>query len=317
MMKRKYFFAACLILIFLAAGHSRQGVAEPSRLSCDEEAALFSLAQLEPLDLSPKQVIVEVYISPSPELQSFQRLLPQIWPRVQDFYARLGVLLTQVPGRVTPGPLDPRLRVRLEALPHKEWLARTYRAFKVEPPFRLRFLQVCQDKYAFAHLHLSTIHLDTHRFQKEVCEAHGERGATQSRIFAHLIIHELGHLFGLYHAHEFINDPIPEYLPDGKTPNFMSQHLTETKELGFTEWQRLLIHSFLGGGKVYQQYRLVDFDSLRYLELIKVHNRYLEPSKEKAFLPIRPQAFGDNEDEEDEEDDDFRFPGERVLTRCR
>ena len=94
---------------------------------------------------------------------------------------------------------------------------------------------------------------------------------------AHVIIHELGHLFGLYHAHEFINDPITEYLPDGKTPNFMSHYLGQPGQLGFVEFQRRLVHSYLGGEKVFKQYHQVDFDPLRYLELLKRHNNYQEP----------------------------------------
>lgn len=316
-MSRKIFPGAYLLLILSFLSLSSLKAGTPASLSYQEEAALFSLGDLGPLDLSPKQVTVEVYVSPAPELRPFQRLLPQVWPRVQDFYARMGVLLKMVPGGATPGHLEPRSRIRLEALNHKEWLARTYQAFKVDPPFRLRFLKVCQDKYAFAHLHLSTIHLDARRFQEEVLGGAGHR-SFEVRTFAHLLIHELGHMFGLYHAHEFVNDPIPEFLPDGRTPNFMSQHLLDAKELGFTDWQRRLVHSFLGGGKVFQQHRQVDFDSLRYLELLKVHNRYLEPPPEKAPLPFKPLAFGDNEDEEDEEDDDdFRSGGRTLFTRCR
>lgn len=316
-MRQKYLPALFLLPLFLGTALLGLKAASSANLSYQEEAALFSLTDLEPLDLSPKTVAVEVYVSPAPELRPFQQLLPQIWPRVQDFYAQMGVLLKLVPGQARSEPLNPRTRVRLEALTHKEWLARTYQAFKVEPPFRFRFLKVCQDKYAFAHLHLSTIHLDARRFQEEICGEGGKR-TLQIRNFAHLLIHELGHLFGLYHAHEFINDPIPEFLPDGRTPNFMSQHLVDYKEVGFTDWQRRLVHSFLSGGKVFQQYRQVDFDSLRYLELIKVHNRYLEPLPKNAGLPLKPLAFGDYEDEEDEDDDDdFSARGRTLLTRSR
>jgi hypothetical protein len=37
------------------------------------------------------------------------------------------------------------------------------------------------------------------------------------------------------------------------------------------------VHSYLSGGKVFQQYRYVNFDPLRYLELVKLHNNYQEP----------------------------------------
>jgi len=285
-------------------------------ISYKQEAALFSLADLGPVDLSPKRVTVEVHVSPSPDLHPFHRLLPQVWPRVQNFYAQMGVLLEMVPGKPEPGPLESGKRLRLEALTHKEWLGRTYKAFKVEPPFRLRFLTVCQDKYAFAHLHLSTIHLDFKRFQESVCGEGSGEAAKDVEKFAGLIIHELGHLFGLYHAHEFVNDLIPEMLPDGKTANFMSHYLTHPGGLGFVDVQKRLMHSFLSGGKIYQQYRQVDFDPLRYLELLKLHNKYQEPPAKKSERLVRPAAFGDNEDEEDEEDD-LRFLSQPRLTRCR
>jgi hypothetical protein len=228
----------------------------------------------------------------------------------------MDVLLEMVPGKPEPGPLASGKRLRLEALTHKEWLGRTYKAFKVEPPFRLRFLAVCQDKYAFAHLHLSAIHLDFKRFQESVCGNRPGEAEQDVEKFTNLIIHELGHLFGLYHAHEFVNDLIPELLPDGKTPNFMSHYLTYPGGLGFVDFQKRLVHSFLSGGKVYQQYRQVDFDPLRYLELLKVHNNYQEPPPQKSEGRVRPLAFGDNEDEEDEED--ISVPADqKCFTRSR
>lgn len=245
--------------------------------SLPQEAVLFSLSDLGPVDLTPKRVTVEVYGSSQPELYAFHRLLPQAWQQVANFYARMGLALEMVSGTATPGELSPRKRLRLEALSYKEWLNRTFKAFQVEPEFQPRFLVVCLNKYAFAHLNLSTIHIDFKHFQKDICRTKlGEAQKNPQRL-AHLIIHELGHLFGLYHAHEFANDPIPEFLPDGETPNFMSHYLAEEGELGLVELQRLLVHSYLSGGRVFRQYQQVDFDPLRYLELIKRHNNFQEP----------------------------------------
>ncbi|MGQ9688157.1 MAG: hypothetical protein ACUVXF_05125 [Desulfobaccales bacterium] len=244
------------------------------QLSPAQEAALFSLNDLGSVDVSPKRVVVEVYAFESLELDSFHRLLPQAWEGVRHFYAHLGVLLEMVPGRATPGNLEAGKRLRLEALPHQEWLNRTFTAFQVAPPYQARFMTVCRDKYAFAHLHLSTIHLDYRRFQDDICGQPREESRRSAELLANLMIHELGHLFGLYHAHEFVNDPILEYLSDRRTPNFMSQHLVKPGGLGFVEFQKRLVHSYLSRGKVFQQYRAVDFDPLRYLELVKRHNRY-------------------------------------------
>ena len=276
-MWKKIFLGSCVGLLFLGLSvmGSRGRTAES--LPASQEAALFSLADLGPLDLSPKHVVVEIYASPQPELNSFHRLLQEAWPIVQAFYEKMGIRLEMVPGQAAPGNLAAGKRLRLEALTHEAWLDRTFKAFQVEPPFRSRFTAVCRDKYAFAHLNLSTIHLDYRHFEKDIC-SDGVRDARYNpQKLANLIIHELGHLFGLYHANEFVNDPIPEFLPDGRTPDFMGQHLTQPHSLGFVEFQRRLAHSYLSGGKVFQQYRYVNFDPLRYLELIKLYNNYQEP----------------------------------------
>lgn len=249
--------------------------AEPGSLP--REAVLYSLADLGPVDLSPKRVTVEIYVSPQPELTPFHRLLPQAWRQVANFYAKMGLLLDMVPASATPGDLSARKHLRLEALSHREWLKRTFQAFRVEPQFRPRFMLVCQDKYAFAHLNLSTIHIDFRHFQRDICSTKPGEAKNNPERLGRLIIHELGHLFGLYHAHEFANDPIPEFLPDGQTANFMSHYLGEEGGLGFVEFQRRLVHSYLSGGKVFRQYQHVDFDPLRYLELLKRHNNYQEP----------------------------------------
>jgi hypothetical protein len=273
---KKFFLGSCLGLLFLTLSviGTRGRSAEP--LPASKESSLFSMADLGPVDLSPKRVVVEVYASPHPDLSSFEVLFPQAWPLVQAFYTKMGVILEMLPGKSTPGALVPGKHLRLEALTHDEWLDRTFKAFQVEPPFRNRFLRVCQDKYAFAHLNLSTIHMDYKHIQKDIFSKRPRDAQNNPEKLANLIIHEMGHLFGLYHANEFVNDPIPEFLPDGKTPDFMSQNLAQPG-LGFVEFQKRLVHSYLSGGKVFEQYRYADFDPLRYLELLKRYNNYQEP----------------------------------------
>ncbi|MFZ2086999.1 MAG: hypothetical protein WAU47_00360, partial [Desulfobaccales bacterium] len=154
-MWKKFFIVSFFgLLVWHFAARTEQ-VRSADALPPSGEAALFSLADLGPLDLSPKRVSIEVFTSPHAELQTFQVLFPQAWPMVQAFYVKMGVILELVPGSATPGELVPGKRLRLEALSHVEWLDRTYQAFQVEPPYRSRFRLVCQDKYAFAHLHLS------------------------------------------------------------------------------------------------------------------------------------------------------------------
>jgi hypothetical protein len=299
---RAIYFGVALLLL-LGLGCLAAGAQE---LSLREEAALFSFADLGPVDLSPKTVTVEVYVSPDAELADCRRMLPLVWERVQNFYARMGVNLRPETAGPQAGPLAPAQRLRVELLAHKEWLNRSFKAFDVAPPFRLRFLQVCRDKCAFAHLPLSVVQISFKRFQEtEFSTAPGKSQQNRDWL-ANLLIHELGHLLGLYHAHEFVNHPIPVNLPD-KTPNFMSHQIAFKTELGFVEFQKLLVHSYLGRGKVYQEYQYVNFDPLRYLELVKRHNGYREPVPKVAKMANKLKKKGktktfDGADDEDEED---------------
>jgi hypothetical protein len=272
---------ASLILSLVFLGALAAGV--PARdLSPGDEAALFSLADLGPVDLSPKTVTVEVYAAPDPELADCRRALPLAWEQVQQFYRRMGVNLVQAPAAPEPGPLAPGKRLRLELLPDKLWLARSFKAFEVEPPFRLRFLQVCKNKCAFAHLPLSVIHISFKRYQDAEPDSESREPGPNRNWLANLLIHELGHLMGLYHVNEFTNDPIACGAMDASLPNFMSQDIAFKSRLGVEEFQKRFLHSYLGGGKVFQQYQQVDFDPLRYLELVKKYNGFREPLPAKA-----------------------------------
>ncbi len=272
---------AALLWAGMAAAAGAAGPPAPN----PEERALFDLRRLGPVDLSPKAVKVEVYIAPLEELQPFARSFPQVWGKVQRFYRRLGVELVHLPAGPRPGPVAPAERLRLEVLPYQEWLNRTYEAFQVAPPFRLSFLSVCRNKYAFAHLPLSVIHFSYRRFHEQVLRPEADSEGDKVHLLAHLLIHELGHLMGLYHSHEFVNDPVEDHLPDGVTPNFMSHELTSPGELGFVPWQRQVIHSYLSKGRVYEQYRRVDFDLLRYLERVKEANGFREPARRPPQAP--------------------------------
>jgi hypothetical protein len=296
---------AVTLLLVLALGSALEAAAGP--LSPREEAALFSLADLGPVDLSVKTVTVEVYVSPSRELDDCRRMLAQVWVQVQAFYARLGVNLEYLPGKAEPGPLEPAKHLRLEFLADKEWLNKSYKAFNVAPPFRLRFLQVCLNKCAFAHLPLSVVHISFKRFKDAEFSTEPGQASLNQNWLANLLTHELGHLLGLYHYHEFTDDPVARAPRARGLPNFMGQKITLKPELGFTEVQRRLIHSYLGGGKVYQQYRQVDFDPLRYLELVKLRNNFHEPVPKVGKMARQLKGEGktktfDGEDDEDNDD---------------
>ncbi len=298
----RHFWGVALILVLVLGA----AAAAPARdLTPQEEAALFSYGDLGKVDLSPKQVELEVYVSPSPELAACWRMIAQVQDQVQQFYARLGVYLVYVPAGPKPGPLTPAQRLRVELLSDKEWLDKSFRAFDVAPPLRLRFLQVCRDKCAYSHLPLSTVHVSFKRFEQAQFSADPKDESLNRNWLANLLVHELGHLMGLYHAHEFANDPIPVRLSD-RTPNFMSQKIAFKKAMGFVEFQRLLIHSYLGKGKVYQQYQAVNFDPLRYLELVKAANNYREPLPKVNKMAQRvkkgnPKTFDDDDDNDDDD----------------
>ncbi len=194
----KHFWAAALIL-FLTL--SLAAAAAARDLTPREEAALFSYGDLGKVDLTPKKVELEVYVSPSPELAACQRMLAQVQDQVQQFYARMGVHLVYVPAGPNPGPLAPAQRLRIELLSDKEWLDKSFKAFEVAPPLRLRFLQVCRDKCAYAHLPLSVVHISFTRFEQAQLSADPKDESLNRNWLANLLCHELGHLLGLYHAH--------------------------------------------------------------------------------------------------------------------
>jgi hypothetical protein len=86
---------------------------------------------------------------------------------------------------------------------------------------------------------------------------------------------------GLYHSFEFTNDPVAVEAKATETPNFMSHDIAFKSTLGFVDFQKRLIHSYLGGGRVFQQYQQADFDALKYLELVKRYNGFQEPPPTK------------------------------------
>jgi hypothetical protein len=298
--------AVLVLLLVWALGGT---IAQARSLDSREEAALFSLRDLGSVDLSPKTVTVEFYVSPDEELADCRRMLAAVWEQVRHFYARMGVNLVEVSGPAQPGPLAPAKRLRIEILTDRQWLNQSFKAFDVAPPFQLRFLQVCLDKCAFAHLQLSTIHISFKRFKKAEFSTDSKDAGLNRQWLANLLIHELGHLLSLYHSFEFTNDPVALEAKAAKAPNFMSHDIAFKDSLGFVDFQKRLVHSYLSGGRVFQQYRQVDFDALKYLELVKRYNGFQESPSIKSAKPAkislriksdRIKTFDDN-DEDDED----------------
>jgi hypothetical protein len=87
--------------------------------------------------------------------------------------------------------------------------------------------------------------------------------------------------------------------------NFMSQDIAFQTSLGFVEFQKLLLHSYLGGGRVFQQYRQVNFDPLRYLEMVARADGYRETSPRRAAkisysFYKKFKTFDDDDDDDDD-----------------
>jgi hypothetical protein len=304
--KAKYAWGVALLLVLVLGS---TGMVPARSLDSREEAALFFLGDLGPVDLSPKQVTVEVYVAPDEELADCRRMLAQVLEQVRQFYARMDVNLVEVTGQKEPGSLAPAKRLRIELLPDRQWLNQSFKAFDVAPPFQLRFLQVCVDKCAFAHLQLSTIHVSFKRFKKAEFSADPRDAGLNRHWLANLLIHELGHLLGLYHSFEFTNDPVALEAKTAKTPNFMSHDIAFKRDLGFVDFQKRLIHSYLGGGRVFLQHQQVNFDALNYLDLVKRYNGFQESPPLKTakagkishrVQPDRIKTF-DDDDEGDED----------------
>ena len=130
-------------------------------------------------------------------------------------------------------------------------------------------------------------------------------------------------MLGLYHSFEFTDDPVALEAGATKTPNFMSHDIAFKSTLGFVDFQKRLIHSYLGGGRVFQQYQQVNFDALSYLEMVKRYNGY------KESPPIKTAKAGkisyrvksdkirtfDDDDEEDEDDGGLRSRGQGPKSR--
>jgi hypothetical protein len=75
------------------------------------------------------------------------------------------------------------------------------------------------------------------------------------------------------------------------------------------DFQKRLIHSYLGGGRVFQQHQQVNFDPLNYLEQVKRYNGFHEspPVKTAKAAKISHRVKSERIktfDDDDEDDDD-------------
>tara|TARA_Y100000034_G_scaffold128146_1_gene182268 strand:- start:884 stop:1891 length:1008 start_codon:yes stop_codon:yes gene_type:complete len=83
---------------------------------------------------------------------------------------------------------------------------------------------------------------------------------------AMIIAHEVGHIFGLHHTHQFSNDRLEDMMKNG-LPNVMSYQEVGPGKYGFdiTEKQVGEIREYVKKGKPYQDLKGVGFNLVKYL----------------------------------------------------
>jgi len=102
------------------------------------------------------------------------------------------------------------------------------------------------------------------------------------KMSAHLIAHELGHLFGLVHSFQYLDDDVENY--HGKIPNVMSYEKTnmdpESKfGFGATDSQKKIVRSFLAGREIYKLMDQAGWDFGEYCRLFEKKRGYKEFGK--------------------------------------
>ena len=87
-------------------------------------------------------------------------------------------------------------------------------------------------------------------------------------------MHEIGHLAGLWHTHQFDNDPIGEMV--GDVPNVMSYKDSTDGEYGFAllDCQKRQLQDFFNGGASYETLRKCGFEFNVYVEYIAATKGY-------------------------------------------
>lgn len=85
------------------------------------------------------------------------------------------------------------------------------------------------------------------------------------KLASRTIVHEIGHLFGLWHTHQYINDPFEDFVRDGM-PNLMSYQEVGEGKYGFAldKGQVEHIRDYLNGGRTFQEFRDSGFNLNEY-----------------------------------------------------
>ena len=94
---------------------------------------------------------------------------------------------------------------------------------------------------------------------------------------ANTVVHEIGHLFGLCHTHQYANDSLEEFTRDG-CPNIMSyQGVVEGKYgFAFEKEQIEQIQDYLNQGRTFLDMEEFGFNLQDYFEIRALENEFIE-----------------------------------------
>lgn len=202
---------------------------------------LFKLDNLEK-DFSRKKVDVDVYIDNEILLDYYKNDISGMMYYVKDFYDKVNVGLDiNIVSELNKSLLKPAEHIGIEMLPFDKFYWKNVR--RGEYPNNVML------SLGFAYINESIISIRD-------CEYIDDETKIQT------IIHELEHMFGLFHPHKFKNN------------------LGENDDKDLSYSQKSIIHSYLGKGEIYQQLKNINFDFDKYTELMRKsmitnnHNNY-------------------------------------------
>ena len=261
-----------------------------------EKRDLFRLDNLLSVDYSQKQVQVQI----TPEvIQTLGEDWETVIGKVFKTYYQMGITLElQVVKQIDHASLKPGERVAIEALTETE----------SETKYQdiIAFAQIQKSRISLPKdLPLRTLNsqltrmtdlitayqekLRQHKEDPEIAKTKTyqddlkkidtelkrlEKTSNSDRMSV-VLIHELGHLFGLAHSTYFVDDHIPNLVDD--QPNCMKAIRTysdPTQGCTITELQRRIMHSFVSKGQVYQAHQAVEFSPFKYNLLVGDVNRF-------------------------------------------
>lgn len=233
----------------------------------NKKLELFDLRGLLNVDLSPKYIRVDVEGTEFALSNEKEAVLKHI----KDFYKEQDVYLDfHLVDLIDKKKLNPPTHIGLNFSYDSTFIKRPmWKGFARRPIIAHISAEVCLEYYTHAHFKEGEV---TFRILKERIDK-----VNRQRI-ASISVHELGHIFGLFHSHTFSDDPIADYL-DEKVPNCMSYKWEVDSHkyplgCGFVGWQKKMIHSYLSKGNVYEGWKLVNYNYPDYYSLVSHSSKY-------------------------------------------